>query len=73
MDVYDMTSLLRELTPGADMLIDFSDILQTNVYVLGHTFLRFVRLLNISLPLVDPALYIPRFASKLEFEEKTQV
>eukprot|EP01104_Vermistella_antarctica_P020979 TRINITY_DN922_c2_g1_i3.p1 TRINITY_DN922_c2_g1~~TRINITY_DN922_c2_g1_i3.p1 ORF type:complete len:325 (-),score=74.55 TRINITY_DN922_c2_g1_i3:118-1092(-) len=58
----------REKTPH--LLIDFSDVLQTNVYVLGHTFLRFCRLLNLQLPLIDPSLFIPRFASKLEFEDK---
>lgn len=54
------------------MLIDFSDVLQTNVYVLGHTYLRFCKRLNLQLPIIDPCLYIPRFCGKLEFEEKTQ-
>jgi transcription initiation factor TFIIIB Brf1 subunit/transcription initiation factor TFIIB len=61
----------REKTPH--MLLDFSDVLQTNVYVLGHCFLRFVRLLNINLPLLDPALYIHRFASRLEFGDRTHL
>ena len=60
----------RERSPH--MLIDFSDVLQTNVYVLGHTFLNFCHLLNFHLPLVDPSLYIQRFAARLEFEDKTQ-
>lgn len=47
------------------MLIDFSDILQTNVYVLGHTFLRFCKRLNLQLPIIDPSLYIPRFCGKV--------
>jgi transcription factor IIIB subunit 2 len=42
------------------------------VYILGHTFLSFCRLLNLHLPIIDPSLYIPRFAAKLEFEEKTK-
>ena len=54
------------------MLLDFSDILQTSVYSLGGTFLRLTQLLNLELPLVDPSFYIGRFASKLEFSEKTQ-
>ena len=37
----------------------------------GQTFLKLVRLLNITVPLIDPSLYIHRFASKLEFEEQT--
>jgi transcription factor IIIB subunit 2 len=63
------------------MLLDFSDVLQVNVFVLGQTFLKFCRLLNLQLPLIDPSMYIPvtfflisinvqRFAAKLEFEEK---
>eukprot|EP01048_Picozoa_sp_COSAG05_P010103 COSAG05_NODE_872_length_6839_cov_16.232938_2_plen_279_part_00 len=59
----------REKTPH--LLIDFSDLLQTNVFPLGQTFLKLVRLLNITVPLIDPSLYIHRFASKLEFEEQT--
>jgi transcription factor IIIB subunit 2 len=47
----------REKTPH--MLIDFSDVLQTNVYTLGNTFLKLCRLLNLSLPTIDPScIYI---------------
>lgn len=53
------------------MLIDFADVLETNVYVLGHTFLKLAQLLSIALPIIDPSLYIHRFASNLEFGEKT--
>ena len=59
----------REKTPH--LLIDFSDVIQTNVFVLGQTFLKLVRQLKITVPLIDPSLYIHRFASKLEFEGKT--
>mmetsp|Transcript_26465 Transcript_26465/g.43316 ORF Transcript_26465/g.43316 Transcript_26465/m.43316 type:complete len:782 (-) Transcript_26465:666-3011(-) len=59
----------REKTPH--LLIDFSDVLQTNLFVLGSCFLKFCRLLNVTLPVLDPSLYIHRFASKLEFEDKT--
>jgi len=59
----------RAQTPH--MLIDFSDVLQTNVYVLGHTFLKFCGMLNLQLPIIDPSLYIQRFAAQLEFEDKT--
>ncbi|KAJ3014929.1 UNVERIFIED_CONTAM: transcription factor TFIIIB subunit brf1 [Siphonaria sp. JEL0065] len=54
------------------MLIDFSEHLRINLYLLGSTFVRLVHVLKINdLPLVDPMLYIVRFASKLEFEERT--
>ena len=52
------------------MLIDFADILQTNVYVLGGVFLQLCRLLRLEQhPLmqkpIDPSLFIHRFADKL--------
>ncbi|KAI9338236.1 cyclin-like protein [Obelidium mucronatum] len=54
------------------MLIDFSEHLRINLYLLGSTFVKLVHVLKIhDLPLVDPMLYIVRFASKLEFDEKT--
>lgn len=53
------------------MLIDFSDVLHTNVFVLGSTFLKLIRTLNIQLPLIDPSLYLARFAAKLDFGERT--
>ncbi|XP_065113251.1 BRF1 general transcription factor IIIB subunit b isoform X1 [Paramisgurnus dabryanus] len=53
------------------MLLDLSDLLQVNVYILGKTFLFLARELCINAPAVDPCLYIPRFAHMLEFGEKT--
>jgi transcription factor IIIB subunit 2 len=52
------------------MLIDFSDALQVNVYTLGSCFLKFRRLLGLKLEIIDPALYIYRFAAHLELDEK---
>lgn len=54
------------------LLIDFSDALQINLYVLGACYLKFVRYLKFDLPLIDPSLFIMRFCSKLEFGDKTQ-
>ncbi|CAL8283414.1 unnamed protein product [Lota lota] len=54
------------------MLLDLSDILQVNVYVLGKTFLVLARELCINAPAIDPCLYIPRFAQLLEFGDKTR-
>lgn len=61
----------REKTPH--LLIDYSDVLQTNVYVLGSCFLKFTRLLSLTLPIIDPSLYIHRFASSLEFGDKSHL
>ncbi|CEO99220.1 hypothetical protein PBRA_001125 [Plasmodiophora brassicae] len=55
------------------LLIDFSDVLQTNVFILGKTFMKFVRLLNISMPIIDPSLFVHRFAARLEFDDKTHL
>ncbi|GAA6027676.1 hypothetical protein JCM8097_007977 [Rhodosporidiobolus ruineniae] len=57
---------------GTQMLIDFSDLLEINVFVLGSTFLKLVRELNINLPIIDPVIYITRFAALLDFGEETQ-
>eukprot|EP00793_Prasinoderma_coloniale_P000138 PRCOL_00005646-RA len=58
------------------MLIDFSDALQTNVYVLGSVFLQLCRLLRLEQhPImqrpVDPSLFIHRFADKLDLGRKS--
>lgn len=52
------------------MLIDFSDALQVNVYTLGTCFLKFRRLLGLQLEIIDPALYVYRFAAHLDLDEK---
>ena len=52
------------------LLIDFSDALQINVYILGKAFLQFSRSLNLKLPIVDPSLYIHRFAARLDLGDK---
>ncbi|KAI5474454.1 transcription factor TFIIIB complex subunit brf1 [Pseudohyphozyma bogoriensis] len=54
------------------MLIDFSDLLEINVFVLGSTYLKLVKELSLQLPSVDPSLYISRFAALLEFGDETQ-
>ncbi|XP_076010475.1 transcription factor IIIB 90 kDa subunit-like [Genypterus blacodes] len=53
------------------MLLDLSDLLQVNVYILGKTFLLLARELCINAPAIDPCLYIPRFAHMLEFGVRT--
>ncbi|XP_022087647.1 transcription factor IIIB 90 kDa subunit-like [Acanthaster planci] len=58
-----------ESTPH--MLLDLSDLLQVNVYVLGKTYLKLSQELHIKVPAIDPCLYIHRFAHKLEFNDKT--
>jgi transcription factor IIIB subunit 2 len=52
-------------------LVTLTPPLQTNVFVLGNTFLKLVKALHLNLPIVDPSLYISRFASLLELGPKT--
>ncbi|KAG8896913.1 transcription factor TFIIIB subunit brf1, partial [Tulasnella sp. 403] len=54
------------------MLIDFSDLLQINVFVLGATYLKLIKVLHMPRPYaIDPAHYIARFAALLEFGDET--
>ena len=54
------------------MLIDFADYFTTNVFELGHTFLKLSESLTLRLPLVDPSIYVPRFAKNLNFGGRQQ-
>ncbi|RPA86296.1 BRF1-domain-containing protein [Ascobolus immersus RN42] len=54
------------------MLIDFSDYLRINVFLLGQTFIKFLRVVNkTNLDPVDPSLYVHRFARGLDFGKDT--
>ncbi|CAO1623774.1 unnamed protein product [Sympodiomycopsis kandeliae] len=53
------------------MLIDFSDAMSINVFELGRHYLQLVRALNLQLPVLDPSIYIMRFAALLDFGEHT--
>ncbi|KAK9451237.1 Brf1-like TBP-binding domain-containing protein [Limtongia smithiae] len=55
------------------MLIDFADLLQVSVFAIGATYLKLVKALQIKkIPLIDPSIYIQRFAVKLEFGQDTK-
>ncbi|KAM3187473.1 hypothetical protein ACTXT7_002262 [Hymenolepis weldensis] len=53
------------------MLLDLSDATAVNVYNVGRTYVDLKRKLNLALPEVDPCLFVERFASQLDFEDKT--
>ncbi|KAG6645375.1 transcription factor IIIB 90 kDa subunit-like isoform X1 [Carya illinoinensis] len=64
--------------PKPFLLIDFSEFLGINVYVLGAVFLQLCQLLSLGehptiVKPVDPSLYIPRFAEKLLKERNMKV
>lgn len=51
------------------MLIDFADLLQVSVFAIGATYLKLVKILQIKkIPLIDPSIYIQRFAVRLDFK-----
>ena len=53
------------------MLIDISDVLEVDVYQLGRAYLRLSQELCINIPVMDPCMYVMRYAPMLEFGEKT--
>merc|ERR1712223_1412746 len=55
------------------MLIDFSDVLQIDVYELGRTYLRLSQALHINIPAMDPCLFVVRFAHKLELIDRYKI
>ncbi|CEM05943.1 unnamed protein product [Vitrella brassicaformis CCMP3155] len=50
------------------MLIDFADVLETPVKNLGQIFMKLIRLLRVSIPLIDPSFFMERFASRLPMD-----
>jgi transcription factor IIIB 90 kDa subunit len=61
------------LEKSSHLLIDFSDTLQVNVYVLGKTFMEFARVLQLQeqLLLIDPALFIHRFVNHFNLGDES--
>ena len=59
--------IVCRLEKSSHMLIDFSDALSINVFTLGQTYLKLIRLLNVRMPNIDPTIYVNRFAKHLEF------
>ncbi|KAG6458888.1 hypothetical protein O3G_MSEX011105 [Manduca sexta] len=52
------------------LLIDVSDAVPMYCYQLGRSYFKLSRALCINIPPTDPCLYILRFASQLQFDEK---
>lgn len=52
------------------MLIDFVEATGKNLFVLGATVLKLIRVVKFDYPIADPSLYMERFASRLELGTK---
>jgi transcription factor IIIB 90 kDa subunit len=65
--------LVCRLQKTSHMLIDFSDKLKINVFVLGQTYLKLRRVVGVeNLPIIEPEIYIRRFAMELDFGTQTE-
>ena len=54
------------------LLIDFSEVLQINLFVIGSAYLKLVKLLSMQVKVIDPSLYMHRFCNKLCFGDKAR-
>lgn len=58
----------KDKTPH--MLIDFSDALKVNLYKLGSIYIDLTQKLYLEVPSIDPSIYLSKFCSRLEFDDK---
>jgi transcription factor IIIB subunit 2 len=49
------------------LMIDFSDVLNIDVYSLSKMYLKLARDMNLEVKLTDPSMYVPRFMRALNF------
>ena len=63
---------LCRLNNTQHLLIDFSDISKINIYKLGYHYLKFIKLFNIKVNIIEPSLFLKRFINKLNLEIKIQ-
>ncbi len=49
------------------LMIDFSDVLNVDVYSLSKMYLKLTRDMNIGVKHIDPSIYVPRFVRALNF------
>ncbi|EDO05869.1 Transcription factor TFIIB repeat family protein [Babesia bovis T2Bo] len=52
------------------LLIDFADVLQVPVKIIGQVFMKLVRMLHLEVPNVDPSIFFERFANELQLKDK---
>ena len=64
--------LACRLDQSKHLLIDFSEALQVNLFVIGTTYLKLIKLLGLQVKIIDPAFYLHRFCHKINFNENTK-
>jgi transcription factor IIIB 90 kDa subunit len=64
--------LVCRIEKTSHMLIDFSDKLKINLFTLGATYLKLVKALKLEIPIIEPEIYLRRFARELGFGDETE-
>ena len=54
------------------LLIDFSEVLHINLFVIGTAYIKLVKLLGMYIRIIDPSLYMHRFCNKFNFGNKAK-
>ena len=54
------------------LLIDFSEVLQVNLFVIGVTYLKITKYLKMQVNIIDPSFYMVRFCNQFNFGDKSQ-
>ena len=54
------------------LLIDFSEVLRLNLFVIGTLYIKLVKLLGITIQIIDPSLYMHRFCNKFNLGNKSK-
>ncbi len=54
------------------LLIDFSEVLSINLFVIGSLYIKLVKVLGLTIDIIDPSLYMHRFCNKFNFGNKAK-
>ena len=54
------------------LLIDFSEVLHLNLFVIGTLYIKLVKLLGVQIEIIDPSLYMHRFCNKFNLGNKAK-
>ena len=49
------------------LLIDFSEVLRVNLFVIGTLYIKLLKKLELTVQIIDPSLYMHRFCNKFNF------
>ena len=54
------------------LLIDFSEVLHLNLFVIGTLYIKLVKLLGVQIKIIDPSLYMHRYCNKFNLGNKAK-